>query len=75
MRRDQSGTYEGWEGRWLVSNLALLVTQVLEDKISVNDFARSALQVQEHCENWFRQLSSEAMKRSLVAKFEMFVCI
>ena len=45
-----------------VEKFALLVARVREEKRLVNASARYALQVREHREHWFRQLSSEALK-------------
>ena len=58
-----------------VESLALLIARVREDRRSVNALARFALQVREHREKWFWQLSSEAMKQSLARKLEMYFCI
>ena len=58
-----------------VENLALLIARVREDQRLVNALARFALQVREHREKWFWQLSSEGMKQSLARKLEMYFCI
>ena len=58
-----------------VENLALLIARVREDRRLLNALARFALQVREHREKWFWQLSSEAMKQRLARKLEMYFCI
>ena len=58
-----------------MENLALLIARVREDQRLVNALARFALQVREHREKWFWQLSSEAMKQSLARKLEMYFCL
>ena len=58
-----------------VENLALLIARVREDHRLLNALARFALQVREHREKWFWQLSSEAMKQSLARKLEMYFCL
>ena len=55
-----------------MENLALLIARVREDQRLVNALARFALQVREHREKWFWQLSSEAMKQSLARKLDMY---
>ena len=64
-----------FENSSTVENLALLVARVREDKKLVNALARFALQVQEHRNHWFRQLSSEAMKQSLATKLDTYFSI
>ena len=58
-----------------VENLALLVARVREDRKLVNALARFALQVQECRQDWFRQLSSEAKRKSLDEKLSRFFSI
>ena len=55
--------------------LALLIARVREDQRLVNALARFVLQVREHREKWFWQLSSEALKQSLARMLEMYFCI
>ena len=56
-------------------NLALLVARVREDKKLVHAFARFALQVHEYRQSWFRQLSSEAQRKSLATILETYFSI
>lgn len=61
-----------FENRSFVVNPALLCTRHREDRKLVNAFARFGLQTHEYRNNWFRHLSSEATRRSLVVKFFAF---
>ena len=59
-----------FDHRSSIEKFALLVARIREEKRLVNAFARFALQVHEIREDWFRQLSPEAMQNSLAIKLE-----
>ena len=52
-----------------MENFALRIAHICENGSLVNALARSALQIQINRRNWFRQLSTEANRRALAAKF------
>ena len=60
-----------FESRSSVEQLALLIAHIREKSSLVHALARFALQIQTNRRNWFRQLSTEANKRALAAKFEV----
>ena len=58
-----------FENRSTVEKFALLIAHIRENGSLVNVLARFALEIQINRRNWFRQLSTEANRRALAAKF------
>ena len=54
-----------------VERLAVLIAHIRENSSLVHALARFALQIQTNRRNWFRQLSTEANKKTLAAKLEV----